>query len=97
MTNIITDDDRTIDEFKNLFCSTPKVRKLLFGRKDFKSESLFEQILSINKDISMESFQEILQHIWNEFKLWEKPEILTLVSANWLQQAYLVEDYLILL
>ncbi|KAL7051821.1 hypothetical protein ACKWTF_004645 [Chironomus riparius] len=82
MTNIITDDDRTIDEFKNLFCSTPKVRKLLFGRKDFKSESLFEQILSLNKDISMESFQEILQHIWNEFKLWEKPEILTLENPK---------------
>ncbi|XP_070495883.1 uncharacterized protein [Chironomus tepperi] len=73
-------DDNIITEFESMFRNAPKVRKLLFGRKDFKSESLFEEILSIpaKKDESWNYiFKEILHYIWNEFKLWEKPEILT--------------------
>ena len=90
MTNFITntfisdaDYYATIDEFKKLFRNTPKIRKLLFGRKNFKSESLFEEILSqpsLRNEIWMELFDEMLQYIWNEFRLWETPEILVLVS-----------------
>lgn len=83
MTNFITNSlisERNFHavEFENMFRNTPKIRKLLFGRKNFKSESLFEQILG-NK-MWQDLFGKILRHIWNEFKLWEKPEILTLVS-----------------
>ena len=32
--------------FKEMFQNKSKIKKLLFGRKDVKSESLFEEILS---------------------------------------------------
>lgn len=73
----------TTEEFKKIFRNSPKFRKLLFGRKDFKSESLLEQILSIalkKSEVSTELFDEALKYIWNDFRLWEKPEILTMVS-----------------
>ena len=92
MTNFITNSlisernfHDVIDEFENMFRNTQKIRKLLFGRKDFKSKSLFEQILSISSmgnKMWQDLFVEIIRHIWNEFKLWEKPEILTLVSHH---------------
>lgn len=86
MTTFISDsfeNDVNFNAIRGTFRNTPKIKKLLFGRKDFNSESLFEKFLSIpskENEINMDFFDETLKCIWNEFRLWEKPEILTLVS-----------------
>lgn len=76
---------------KKLARNTPKIRKLLFGRKNLSSESFFEKFWSMkiindqfDEDSSnekMEKYEEFLNYIWNEFRLWEKPEILTMVRS----------------
>lgn len=79
MTTILAD----IVTFEKLFKNKPKIRRFLFGRKDLKSESLFEKILSLSNfqtEELVENFSDILKYLWNEFQLWDKPEILTLVS-----------------
>jgi len=70
------DSEGTSSNFEKLFKNTPETRRLLFGRRKLKRESLFETILS-NK-----SFCYLIKYIWNEFKLWEKPEVLSLVSLS---------------
>jgi hypothetical protein len=59
-----------------LFKNTPEIRRLLFGRVTLQSKSIFESILSNGL------FSCLIGYIWNEFRLWEKPEILSLVSLN---------------
>ncbi|XP_070506560.1 uncharacterized protein [Chironomus tepperi] len=67
------------DNFKKLLKNTNNVKKLVFGRQNFNSESFFEKFWSINdKKRSDVEFLECANHIWNEFRLWEKPEILTM-------------------
>lgn len=69
--------------FKEKFKNTPQTRKLLFGRESLKDESIFEEILS-NADLFVnfanERYRTLLDYVWNEFKLWKKPEILIMVS-----------------
>jgi hypothetical protein len=72
-----------VDGFKEVFENKPKIRKLFFGRKDSSSKSIFEEILSkcvLRDDKWDEDYGQILSHVWHEFKLWEVPEILTMVS-----------------
>ncbi|KAL7029818.1 hypothetical protein ACKWTF_006380 [Chironomus riparius] len=66
--------------FERLFVNTPTIRKLLFGRRTLDSESLFEVILTKNKTSMYEKSDNtyVLDHIWNEFHLWDTPEILTI-------------------
>ncbi|CAG9801252.1 unnamed protein product [Chironomus riparius] len=64
------------NNFKKLFKNTPEIRRLLFGRATLEGSSLFEIILSNNL------FCDIIEYIWNEFGLWEKPEILSLKNYN---------------
>ena len=67
------------------FKNTSKIRKLFFGRKDLKSRSLFEDVLSkseLEGGLWDEGFTEVLSYIWSEFRLWEKPEIWTMVSSE---------------
>ena len=71
-----SDSEGTIYNFKKLIKNTPKTRRLLFGRRTLKEESLFETILS------NELLCCLIEYIWNEFKLWEKPEVLSLVSKK---------------
>ena len=72
------------ESFKKLFRNTPEIRKLLFGRHNLKAKSIFEEILSkfdYKQIISDENFDDVLSFIWNEFRLWEVPEIWTMVST----------------
>lgn len=55
--------------FRNWF----QDRKIFFGRKTANHLSLFEQIL---KSAAGSSF---VNYVWSEFRLWEIPEILTMV------------------
>ena len=82
-----TEECVNIDEFKEKFQNVPKIRKLLFGRKDIQSKSLFEKILSncmLNDGKWDEGFGEIVSYIWHEFRLWEIPEIYVMVSLIFL-------------
>jgi len=91
--NNITESD-SVDNvnFSKLLKNTDKIRKLVFGRKDLTSESFYEKFWSLNLDDKYaddqrsedemykdDTFLECAYHIWNEFRLWEKPEILTMV------------------
>jgi hypothetical protein len=70
------------ENFKQMFKNTPKVRKIFFGRKDLKSKNLFEEILSnlkLHGGVWGKNFAEIFSYIWSEFRLWEIPEIWTMV------------------
>jgi hypothetical protein len=65
-----------------LFKNTPQIRRLFFGRKHFLGKSFFEQILStiqFNDYDFKNRFQQVLNYVWDEFLLKDKPEILTLV------------------
>jgi hypothetical protein len=86
-------DSVDTENFCRLLKNTDKIRKLVFGRKDLNSESFYEKFWSVNlddKDADNErskdeiykdgKFLKCAYHIWNEFRLWEKPEILTIVS-----------------
>lgn len=58
---------------------------MFFGRKNLKSKSLFEELLSkaeLSNGLWNESFGDILNYIWSEFRLWETPEIWTMVSKS---------------
>lgn len=78
-------------KFQEMFINTPKTRRLLFGRSKFENKSLFESVLSIQnwknesnseKNVSNleQELLEVVVYIWNEFRLWDKPEIFVLVS-----------------
>ncbi|XP_070492751.1 uncharacterized protein [Chironomus tepperi] len=66
--------------FERLFVNTPTIRKLLFGRRTLDSLSLFEVILTKNRTSMYEKSDNtyVLDHIWNEFHLWDIPEVLTM-------------------
>jgi len=70
--------------FEKRFKNTPLIRKFLFGRKDLSSKSLFETILSVNNANIYEKADHdyVLNYIWNEFRLYEVPELLTIVSIS---------------
>lgn len=75
--------DINMDNFIKLFRNNPEVRKLLFGRHNLKAKSIFEEILSKSNSKQFfweENFADVLIYIWNEFQLWEIPEIWTMVS-----------------
>ncbi|KAL7031477.1 hypothetical protein ACKWTF_007031 [Chironomus riparius] len=90
LTNFIKNDFVSVDddyeiffdiyEFERRFKNTPLIRKLLFGREDLSSPSLFEMILSMNNANVYEKADHdyVLNYIWNEFRLYEVPEILTI-------------------
>lgn len=72
-----------IDGFKEIFQNKMKIRKLLFGRKDIRSKSIFEEILSeyvVKNGKWDEDYGKLLSYVWHEFRLWEVPEIYTMVS-----------------
>ncbi|KAL7031472.1 hypothetical protein ACKWTF_007026 [Chironomus riparius] len=84
-----------LSNFKKHLKNSPKIRRILFGRKHFNDESLYEKFWSIKIDKKdsdeehellneekEEVFFECLYHIWNEFRLWEKPEALALVISG---------------
>lgn len=74
-----------IGGFIELFQNKLKIRKLLFGRKDVRSKSIFEEIISeyVLKDGKWnEDYGKLLSYIWHEFRLWEVPEIYTMVSCK---------------
>lgn len=78
--------------FEKLFVNNPTIRKLLFGRKTLGSDSLFEVILTKNKTSMYEKSDNtyVLDHVWNEFHLWDIPEVLTMVNIfkiNWATNA----------
>ena len=91
--------------------NTAKVRKLLFGRKTLQSHSFFEKFwgiklaMEVSDDVSDEYYEWIsdqtLHHykcadyIWNEFRLWEKPEILAMASFLIFFQTFLFTKFLI--
>jgi hypothetical protein len=63
--------------------NTPKVRKILFGRKNLKSGSFFEKFWSMKLEPDVTDEEQYFQcayYFWNEFRLWEKPEMLTMVG-----------------
>ncbi|XP_070506632.1 uncharacterized protein [Chironomus tepperi] len=66
--------------FERKFKNTPIIRKFLFGRRDLTSKSLFETILSINNaNVYQKADHDyVLNYIWNEFRLFEIPELLTI-------------------
>ncbi|XP_070498405.1 uncharacterized protein [Chironomus tepperi] len=67
------------EQFKRHFKNNKKTFRLFFGRKDFKSPSLFEKIITMEKFAETEfynNFLEILNYIWHEFGLKDKPEVL---------------------
>jgi len=69
--------------FMEVFQNKLKIRKLLFGRKDVRSKSIFEEILSKCVLIDgkwNEDYAKLLSYIWHEFRLWEVPEIYTMVG-----------------
>ncbi|XP_070506700.1 uncharacterized protein [Chironomus tepperi] len=67
------------ENFKKYLKNIPNIRKLLFGRKTLDSHSIFEKFWSVQSDLEKsEDYFECSQHIWNEFRLWEKPEMLTM-------------------
>lgn len=61
-------------KFMKLFKNTTQIRKLLFGRYDVTSKSLFENILSTPFE---QANGYVLDYIWSEFRLSERPELLT--------------------
>jgi hypothetical protein len=72
-----------LEHFKRKFKNNQKTCRLLFGRKDFNSQSLFEYIITLKnlaESDHYDSFLQILNYIWNEFGLKDKPEILIMVS-----------------
>lgn len=84
-----------INNFKKVLKNTHRIRRLVFGRKDFNSESFFEKFWSLKLDdldsdkkrskdeIDRDNqFLDCAYYIWNEFRLWEKPEILILVDKS---------------
>lgn len=88
-------DSLEASNFKKILKNTTKIRRLIFGRKDLNSESFFEKFWSIqvddldyDKELSDDEifrdnqYLECVYNIWNEFRLWEKPEIMILVNMN---------------
>lgn len=95
MDNMQKSDSLNTSNFKKKLKNTTKIRRLIFGRKDLNSESFFEKFWSIkiddldyDKELSDDEifrdnqYLECVYNIWNEFRLWEKPEILILVNMN---------------
>lgn len=95
MDNIQNSDSLNTSNFKKKLKNTTKIRRLIFGRKDLNSESFFEKFWSIkiddldyDKELSDDEifrdnqYLECVYNIWNEFRLWEKPEIMILVNMN---------------
>lgn len=75
----------SVNQFKKLFKNTPTIRKLLFGRNDANSPSLFEVILTANTSTRYPKFDTddcILNYIWTEFELVGLPELFTIVSIT---------------
>ena len=81
------------ENFKRLLKNTPQNRRILFGRRHLNSESFFETFWNTQLDEQSSDeertddeidndnqFLECAYHIWNEFRLWEMPEILTTVG-----------------
>lgn len=69
-----------IHVFRKLFKNTPLTRKLLFGRLDYNSESLFEIIIS-KSGYNDDDEEELLNYIWTEFELFALPELFVHVSC----------------
>lgn len=67
-------DEYEENQFEMVFKNTRKNRKLLFGRRSGKDMNIFEKILSNS------SAYNLIDFIYNEFHLWLKPELLSLVS-----------------
>ena len=85
---MLESDGIDTSNFIEILKNTDKVRKIVFGRKDLKSESIFEKFWSLkfdDKDSSDDDYKdaqflECAHHIWNELRLWEKPEFLVMVN-----------------
>lgn len=81
---IIIDDDVTAynncSGFKRLFKNNELTKKLLFGRLDLYSDSLFEKILRKPKLPYTYEDEYVLNYIWTEFQLFTLPCLFTMVS-----------------
>ncbi|KAL7051820.1 hypothetical protein ACKWTF_004644 [Chironomus riparius] len=68
--------------FEKKFKNSAQVKRLLFGRENYESKSIFEEILSQEiLKYHVSNFDDLLNYIWNEFKLWNIPQILTLKNS----------------
>jgi hypothetical protein len=62
------------DGYRNFLNDRRFTRKILFGRINVDQQSLLEKMLQNSE------FIDFLDDIWRKFQLFEKPEILLLVS-----------------